>query len=248
MNTPARPWNTPARPENTLARNIPDPAAHAHGNDFVTDWPVQGPTDPGMRQADCNFVKQNYPVRLPCVDCGDGAIPLWAQVNRMDAKISRGGGVVQGFAVGADPYVQVGGTDPGPFWSTTLTTAQQTWVMNTLVKLDQLIRTTTATYCPTFGPSIIAAGKCFQNWFNAAKLGMTKPDGSPVVLRTDGVFDQDTLNALITVAGMNPKDFPNPYPGTAVEKKGLSTGAMIGIGAGVVAVGGTVVYLITRKK
>lgn len=129
--------------------------------------------------------------------------------------------------------------------------SQQTWVMNTLVKLDSLIRSSTpGTSCATFGPSISAAGRCFQFWFNSAKLGLTKRDGSPVVLRTDGVFDQDTLDALRTVSSLNPKDFPTPFPGTEMAgtgaKKGLSTGTMVGIGAGVAAVGG-VIYAATRK-
>lgn len=157
-------------------------------------------------------------------------------------RISFGGRGALGFAIGA-------AGDPDAW--TQLNTEQQTWVMNALVKLDQLIRAQTKTSCPTFGPSITAAGGCFQFWFNGAKLGLTKRDGSPVVLRTDGVFDQDTLDALRTVTSLNPKDFTTPFPGTEMAgtgKKKLSTGAIVGIAAGGAAVVGGVVYAATRGK
>lgn len=159
-------------------------------------------------------------------------------------RISFGGVGALGFALEAagDPEV----------W-TKLTRDQQTWVVNALSKLNDSIVKTTGTTCPTWGPSITAAGGCFQNWFNGARLGLTKPDGSAVTLRTDGVFDQDTLDALRTVVALHTKDFPVPFPGTALpgltgtgEKK-LSTGAMVGIGAGVVTVLGGIAYAVTRK-
>jgi len=91
-------------------------------------------------------------------------------------------------------------------------------------------------------------------WFNANKMGLTKADGSPLVLRTDRVWDQDSLDALRTVAAMDPKDFPTPYPGTTLpgpateEKKKLSTGEMVGIATAGAAVIGGIGYLATRKK
>jgi hypothetical protein len=159
-------------------------------------------------------------------------------------RVSFGGRGALGFAVG-----KAGDPDA---W-TQLNSAQQTWVMNTLLTLDANIRKSTpGTSCPTFGPSITAAGGCFQNWFNSAKLGLTDRAGQPVVLRTDGVFDQDSLDALRTVAALNAKDFPTPFPGTtmagtAPAAKKLSTGAMVGIGTGVAAALGGIVYVATRK-
>jgi hypothetical protein len=134
---------------------------------------------------------------------------------------------------------------------TQLNAAQQTWVMNTLLTLDAQIRKSTNTTCPTFGPSITAAGGCFQRWFNAQNFGLTKRDGSKVVLRTDGVFDQETLDALRTVVALHAADFPTPFPGTEMAGTGgskkLSTGAMVGIAAGGAAVLGGIVYAATRK-
>jgi hypothetical protein len=225
--------------------------ASGHPN-FVVDVPVQGPTDEGIRAADCWQAQNRLPAHPACVDCG-GPIPMWARQslsvgNRLTNSgigelISLGGVGVSGFGIGAPG-------DPDVFAK--LTDAQQKWVVDTLVKLDAKIRETTHTTCPTFGPSVTAAGGCFQGWFNAQNLGLTKPDGSKVVLRTDGVFDQDTLDALRTVAALHGKDFPTPFPGTALPgltgtgEKRLSTGAMVGIGlAGVTAVGG-IIYAATR--
>lgn len=155
-------------------------------------------------------------------------------------RLSFGGRGALGFAIG--------GAD---VW-TGLSTAQQTWVMNTLVTLDGLIKKQTGTSCPTFGPSITAAGSCFKGWFNGAKLGLTNPDGTPLVLDPTTTFDQATLDALRTVAAMNPTDFKTPFPGTEMAgtapSKKLSTGAMVGIGAGVATVAGGIIYVATRKK
>jgi hypothetical protein len=158
-------------------------------------------------------------------------------------RLSFGGKGTLGFAIG------VGGPD---VW-TGLSPAQQTWVMNTLVTLDGLIKKQTGTSCPTFGPSITAAGGCFKGWFNGAKLGLTNPDGSPLVLDPTTTFDQATLDALRTVAAMNPTDFKTPFPGTemagtAPAQKKLSTGAMVGIATGGAAVLGGIVYVATRKS
>jgi hypothetical protein len=158
---------------------------------------------------------------------------MWAQ------KVSFGGSVL-GLAAPGDPDV----------W-TTITPDQQKWVTNTIVTLDKKIQAQTKTTCPGMQTgSITGIAGCFQNWFNSAKTGLTKSNGSLLVLRNDGVFDQDTLDALRTVAALSPVDFPTPFPGTEMagtgEKKGLSTGAMVGIGAGVVAAVGGVAYLATR--
>ncbi len=157
-------------------------------------------------------------------------------------QIALGGRRARGFSLAAasDPAIWI-----------TLSYNQQKWVSDTLAKLNDLIIKTTGTRCASWSAAITDSTRCFQNWFNASYKGataMTSSSGSPIVLRTDGVLDQDTLNALITVAGMNPKDFPTPYPGTAIQKKGLSTGAMVGIAtAGVVVIGG-VAYVVMHKK
>jgi hypothetical protein len=161
----------------------------------------------------------------------------------MGERIAFGGVSALGFALEAagdpDAWVQ-------------LNTEQQRWVSETLAALNGLIVRTTGTTCPTWAPAIDRASGCFQAWFNASKLGMTKRDGSPLVLRTDGVFDQDTLDALRTVAALNPTDFKTPFPGTSLpgpateEKKKLSTGAMVGIAAAGAAVVGGVIYFATK--
>ena len=219
------------------------PAQASGRPDFVTDWPVQGPTDPGIRAADCRFAQTlPTPQQAACVDC-KGPIPMWAQSKGLlGEQVSFGGRL----ASPGDPDV----------W-TTLTPDQQKWVMNTIVTLDAQIRAKTpGTSCPGMqSGSITGIAGCFQNWFNGAKIGLTKPNGSPVVLRIDGVFDQDTLDALRTVAALQPNDFPAPFPGTTLpervdtsKKPGLSTGAMVGIGTGVVAALGGVASLATRGK
>ena len=220
--------------------------AQAYGHpDFVNDWPVQGPTDPGIREADCRYAQTlPTPAEAPCVDC-KGPVPMFARTKGLlGEQVSFGGRGVRAFALAAagDPDI----------WGT-LTVPQQTWIANTLAKLNDLIVKSTGTTCPQWSPSIHGAGYCFQAWFNSQRFGLTKPDGSTVVLRTDGTFDQDTLDALRTTVSMNPKDFPTPYPGTQLagetgtgEKK-LSTGAMVGIAAGGAAMLGGVVYVATRK-
>lgn len=159
-------------------------------------------------------------------------------------QISFGGHGALGFAVGAagDPDV----------WSN-LTPDQQKWITDTLVRLNTLITTTTNTKCLTWAPAITPASQCFQMWFNSVN------QGAPIkFLRTDGVFDQDTLDALITTTQVHAKDFPAPFPGARIqivpkpeaaaeEKKGLSTGAMVGIAAAGAAALGGIVYVTTRK-
>lgn len=217
------------------------PAEASNQGNFVTDWPVQGPTDEGLRAADCWWAQNVLPARSSCVDC-EGPIPMWARTTGVGERLSFGGVGVRGFALEApgDPEV----------WSS-LSNSQQTWISETLAKLNELIIKATNTRCPSWAPSIDRASFCFQAWFNGAGLGFTKPDGSPLTLRTDGVFDQDTLNALRTVAALNPKDFPTPFPGTELpgtgEKKKLSTGAMVGIATAGAAVIGGGIWFATKK-
>lgn len=219
--------------------------AQASGHPNLSDVPVQGPTDPGMRGADCWFAQNRLPKNPACVDC-EGSIPMWTRTSISNVRGSSSGvGEQLSFGSGA----LAGAGDPS-VWEK-LSRAQQEWVAASLIKLNNLIVTTTKTTCPTFGPSVTAAGGCFQAWFNSSTKGaMTKADGSKLVLRTDGVFDQDTLDALITITGMHGKDFQVPYPaGAALEKKGLSTGAMVGVGvAGVAVLGGIAYYAMRGKK
>ncbi len=212
------------------------PAQTAQGNDFVKDWPVQGPTDPGMRQADCRFA-----ATLPQTDCPD--------CDKGWAGVSFAGKRVAGLSGPSDPAI----------WSS-LSQDQQTWIQHTLAKLNDLIVTTTGTSCAmwnsgaTWEVKMASAIGCFQTWFNLNYKGttaMTGADGKPIVLRTDKILDQDTLNALIAIAGMNPTDFtkyPGFVPATSTDSKKLSTGAMVGIAAGGAVVLGGAVYLVTRKK
>jgi hypothetical protein len=171
---------------------------------------------------------------------------MWTQSKGLlGEQVTFGGRGTLGFAVGAagDPDI----------WEK-LTGDQQTWLANVKQKLNDLIVKTTDTQCATWGPTATAAGsiKCFQGWYNS--YGMDQ-------LRTDGVLDRDTLDALIEVARLHASDGYPAFPGTppgvpsspaikgsstdAPAKKGLSTGAIAGIAAGVAATGG-IIYAATR--
>lgn len=227
--------------------------AYGHPN-FVTDVPVQGPTDEGLRSADCWQDKNRIPAPADtaCVDC-KGPIPMWAQQALSNVR-GRSAGIGEALSLGGRPvrgFGIAGAGDPD-VW-TGLSAAQQKWVTDTLVKLNDIIVQTTGTTCPTWGPSITAAGGCFQQWFNKNLGGkLTSAAGKPVMLRTDGVFDQETLDALITTAGIHGQQFPTPYPSGAVttteEKKGLSKGAMIAGGAAALALVGGGIYAVTSGK
>lgn len=206
--------------------------ASGHPN-FVTDHPVQGPTDEGMRAADCRWAQNQLPARPACVDC-EGPIPMWAQSKGLlGEQVSIGGKGMRGFALGAvgDPNI----------WAS-LPPDQQAWVANTFTKLNDMIIKTTGTSCATWAPSIDRMSACFAPWYNSMYVG------SPgfVQLRTDGVFDQDTLNALKTTALIHAADFPTPFPDSS-SSKGLSKGEMAGIAAGGAAVVGGIIYLATKK-
>lgn len=175
--------------------------------------------------------------------------PVRGESAGIGEQISFGGNAVLGFGIGAmgDPEV----------W-TKLSNAQQTWLWATLQKLNDLIVQSTGTTCPTWGPAITAAGGCFQSWYNANYLPLNP---AAIQLRTDGVFDEDTLCALIMQAALNPQAFPTPFPdpekrycrvpGAPVpeeEKKKLSTGAMVGIGVAGVAVVGGIGYVVMQGR
>lgn len=222
------------------------PAQASGQSNFVTDWPVQGPTDPGIREADCRFAQTlPTPADAPCVDC-KGPIPMWAQTKGLlGEQVSFGGRRTRAFALAAagDPDV----------WDK-LSPGQQSWLAGVKQKLNDLIVQTTGTKCATWGPNVTSAGatKCFQTWYNS--FGLTQ-------LRTDGVLDQDTLSAFIETAQAHPTDFPQfpgqAQPGTAPDVAAasavappskLSVGAIVGMtAAGATALGG-IVYLATRKR
>jgi hypothetical protein len=213
--------------------------AQASGHpDFVTDWPVQGPTDPGIRAADCWFAQNRLPARPACVDC-EGTTPM-RNTGLLSERISFGGVGTRGFALAA-----AGSPD---IWSA-LNGEQQTWVTDTLTRLNDKI-VASSSKCTTWGSSTGSIA-CFQAWFNST-INPRQAD-QPKPLRTDGAFDQSTLDALIMTAGFRPADFPTPFPKTyaggstiVAEKKGLSTGAIAGIAAVGATVVGGIIYAATR--
>jgi hypothetical protein len=214
--------------------------AQAYGHPkFTSDVPVQGPTDESMRAADCWYSRNVLPAQPACVDCkGSNSMGLLGE------QIVFRGRAVRGFGLRA-------AGDPG-IWDT-LSGAQQEWVLQTLISLNDLIVKTTGTSCATYQSRVEPATGCFQAWFNTSNFGFTKVDGSPLVLRTDSVLDRDTLDALRTVVALHPQEFPASFPGTElpgmVEEKKLSKGAVIGIAAaGATAVGGLVYLVVTRRK
>lgn len=206
------------------------PAQVSGRYDFVTDVPIQGPTDEGMRAASCWWTQNVLPVKKPaCVDC-TGPIPKWAnnptswgggwpQYGGNGGPSCRGefvqhnGRRVAGFALDGAPrgwsvedYRDAGSLAAAGDPAATLTSDQQAWVVSTLNTLNTNIGQRTGTSCPGWqdaGTSLAAAVGCFQLWANANGKGS---------LRSDGVLDQDTLKALITVAQAHASDFPTMYP------------------------------------
>lgn len=202
---------------------MPTPA-QVYGHPRLDDVPVSGPTDPGILKADCWWRQNVLPAKPACVDCW-GPIPNWAQTKGLLGEWGM-------LAAAGDPDI----------WAS-LTPAQQAWVTSTLVTLNNIIYQSTDTTCPTWGPSINQMAGCFQSYYNLAygTSGVSK------ILRTDGVFDQDTLNGIITVTNIKKANFPTPYPAGAA-KKTLSKGEMFGIAAAGATVLGAVAYVATHKK
>jgi hypothetical protein len=198
--------------------------AQAYGHpDFVTDVPIQGPTDEGIRAADCWWTQNVLPQPRSaggkgpaCVDC-HGPVPMWANnptawnggpaeyggnggPNCFGERLQHNGRYVAGFAL-----------DAAGDSAATLTSDQQTWVANTLMVLNQKIVAATGTNClswqdPVSGNPVernAAAIGCFQSWANANGKGS---------LRTDGVLDQDTLKLLVQTAQAHAGDFPTMFP------------------------------------
>lgn len=193
--------------------------AQAYGHpDFVTDVPIQGPTDQGLREASCRFAQTKVPKKPSCVDCGDGPVPVWTRnslcpgTNQGQGSgiaglggISYGGRAVAGFAIGK-------AGDPDVFAA--LSPDQQNWIMAALSQLNDRIVQTTGSSCPTWGLTIGAATNCFQVWYTA---NYAPPNGPANPLRLDGVFDEDTLCALLGITGSYPLDFINVFPDPAKQ-------------------------------
>lgn len=182
---------------------------------------------------------------------------MWAKQSLSTGARGNYSGIGERLAFGGVSGLRFGlaaASDP-EIW-TKISPAQQQWVTDTIVKLDSQIRSSTGTGCPTWNQSNISSiTGCFQVWFNANYGGkFTGANGAPIALRSDGVFDQQTLDALRTVVGLNPKDFPTPYPGTQLPgltgtgDAKLSKAAMAGIGIGAAAVLGGIVYAVKNKS
>jgi hypothetical protein len=193
------------------------PAQVSGRYDFVEDVPVQGPTDEGIRAADCWWTQNVLPVKSPaCVDC-KGPVPIWA--NNPSAwgggpteyggdggsscvrgwggdLVYRDGRQVAGFSLNASG-------DP----ASALASDQQGWVVSALVVLNQkILAANPGNSCQSWqdpSTNLAAAVGCFQIWYNANSGGS---------LRTDGVLDEDTLCALVATTTAHPQDFQTPFP------------------------------------
>lgn len=183
------------------------PAQASGRYDFVTDVPVQGPTDEGMRAADCWYAQNVLPAQPACVDCKGSPVPQWTNnsicpgnrltYSGLGEQVRYGGKSVVGFGAPSDP-------------AATLTPAQQAWVVGTLTALRTLI----GTACPSWvdlSPNLTASQAmsgaaigCFQSWYNE--------NNKASMLRTDGVLDEDTLCALVLTAGLHPVDVQTTFP------------------------------------
>jgi hypothetical protein len=209
-----------------------------------------------MRAADCWQVQNRIPAQPACADC-KGPIPMWAQQSLAPAHRTAYSGLGEAVAFGGRPALgfALGTVNDPEIWSK-LSPAQQMWVSNSLNTLNTKIMQQSGSSCPTWGPAINLAGGCFQTWFNANYGGA---NSGVMTLRGDGVFDQDTLCALITVTGMHPQDFPQKFPDPANQycqspapvaaKKKLSTAEMVTVGGlGVAAVAGLALALSKKKR
>lgn len=131
-----------------------------------------------------------------------------------------------------------------------MSAAQKGWVAGGIAGVkDAAIKTGTWTSADA------ADGLGFQKWYNAnvAKVVPVKP------LRTDGILDQDTLDALQSVVKqMGGSPYPSaacpkgqeldPKTGLCADKKGLSRGAIAGLAAAGAAVVGGIVYVVTKPR
>lgn len=271
----------PARP--VLERLSPTPAQAAkimHDNgtygDWVTDVPIQGPTDPGIRAADC-WWKKNV-IERAVTDHQGAMVPRWTQQSLcvggrpcvgtagVGETISRGGVRIGALAAAAPdpattedpnhPGISIAGyaawlaknktTPPPGIWSK-LSDVESVWVSTTLTQLNALILKAGNKPCATW-PADLKAGAAAMTAAVACFQGWYTTNGKPG-LRTDGTLDHATLCAILAVTQQHAADFPTPYPGKVFCLPVLSTPVKIGLGvAAVAAVGGTVAVLATRGK
>ena len=262
---PGRLTPTPAQAAN-IARN------NGTYGDWVTDVPVQGPTDEGIRKAGC-WWKNNV---LDKVTDDQGAmVPRWTQSSVLClgdrvggvAETIRRGGVRIG-ALGADPPAvaapataansppsqsaltktpTAGPPAPPGIWSK-LSDAESHWVAATLIQLNTLIVKAGNKPCATWPADLLTSDATAIAKMPAAVACFqgwfnANMGGS---LRTDGTLDEKTACALVVTTGQHASDFPTLYPG--VLHCGLSLLAKVGIGAGVaVAVGGAVAAVVAAS-
>jgi hypothetical protein len=257
---------TPAQAANTM---------HDSGTygDWVTDVPIQGPTDEGIRRADCWW--KDHVIDRAVTDRQGAMVPRWTQhtlcvgerpcvAAGVGEEIRRGG--VRIGALGADPPAAappaaaagaptIGPASPAPapppgIWSR-LSDAESHWIASTLIQLNTLILKAGNKPCVTWPADLLKDDASAVAKLPAAVAcfqGWYNTNLSPNwKLRTDGTLDEATACALVVVTGQHAADFPTPYPG--VLNCGLSTLAKVGIGLGAaVAVGGAVAAVVAASK
>lgn len=197
------------------------PAQASGQPNFVTDVPIQGPTDPGMRAGSCWWADNRV---FPYIGTGgcvgpaakggcDGAIPKWTSNSLCPANQGPGSGYVAGISFGGVgmPGFALGAAGDPEIYSK-LSADQQGWVAAALSKLNDNIVKQSGTTCPGWAPAIGPATTCFQGWYN---LNYGAPKGPANPLRTDGVFDEETLCALLGITAAFPTDFPAAFPDPA---------------------------------
>lgn len=193
--------------------------ASGNPNQWINDWPVQGPTDPGIRAADCWWVKNALPTQSPaCVDCKTRGGLLGAAFSDW------------GLGAVGDPDI-----------ADRLTPEQQGWVAGGISHLAPKGE------CPP-GSDLAGMIKCFQNGYNRETASLPvrrlRTDG---VLDEDTLcalqsFVADNGGTPFPDPTKTYCQSPQPVTGTS----SLSKGAIAGIAAaGAVVVGG-IVYAVTR--
>jgi len=219
--------------------------AQAYGHpDFVTDVPVEGPTDEGIRRADCRWTEKRKLTQPACVDCSGGPIPMWAQHslcigNRLTnsglgENLSLGGAPARGFAlgdVGKWTLQQSTQVNPGD-WFAYEFSAPASWTDADVITFKQSLAA--LGFDSTQTPPILApTANLARGVAEQGRYIGTKP------YKLSDAVPAGTQVAVVTIGA----------GGTAAAAdEGLSTGAMVGIAAaGVVIIGG-VIYFVTRKR
>lgn len=267
----------PVRP--VLERLSPTPAQaaaimQANGTyyDWVTDVPIQGPTDPGIRAADC-WWKKNVIDRAVTDDQG-AMVPRWTQhslcvgerpcagVAGVGESIRRGGmrlgalgqdppaaapaGAPTAAAPASPPPAASAPPPPPGIWSR-LSDAESHWIASTLIQLNTLIIRAGSKPCVTWPADLLKDDASAIAKLPAAvgcfQSWFNANMKPPTALRTDGALDEKTVCALVATTGLHAADFPTPYPGV-LQCGGLSMMAKIGIGVAAVAVVGGAVAAV----